>query len=550
MYGMSNKVVHASANDNTQLTQEMGNQDEVNIPKEYRSFMASAVGKSEEEPIIREDLSELRYLVNMPVYSNSNLDFLQYCTNLGFVTLDLFENSPKAYQSLSKSIGKIGNKEFSVTLTCAGEDSFELTATDISKLNNISSISISGIGLAPGCEEELNKFEVLRLSPQGKIIKDETGDLTADFYYNQGDIDFSKLTGLKRIEFHYDPGTLAIFFNSEEYNTLVESGVKVGFKDEWVDEETGEYIHEASRSKYIKINKKLDKIVDELNINQDSTPQEKIDAVLLYVLEHSEYDDYIRENTYGNDPDEWSSEVENAMSSFYNDGILYGFLYKKTQICGNYAAGVESLLDRVANPDLSAYITSQSHAWNIIKIGDESYYLDATWLDDHCCTIWEDSGEVEKTYDSDGTLLGEGHTVIGREEYDAEKHIQEGSTDKLNWYHESISPENMRRLEESDVDEKLSHDPNYIPSYMLSEEKTIDLTDKNVNVTINGVTIAVSSTALVGALLGAGLAIAAGKKRKRNREAQYRRKQLDSMLYGDSYNYSSDSFGSGSYRRN
>ena len=140
---MSNKVVHASANDNTQLTQEMGNQDEVNIPKEYRSFMASAVGKSEEEPIIREDLSELRYLVNMPVYSNSNLDFLQYCTNLGFVTLDLFENSPKAYQSLSKSIGKIGNKEFSVTLTCAGEDSFELTATDISKLNNISSISIS-----------------------------------------------------------------------------------------------------------------------------------------------------------------------------------------------------------------------------------------------------------------------------------------------------------------------------------------------------------------------------------------------------------------------
>ena len=64
--------------------------------------------------------------------------------------------------------------------------------------------------LVPGVEEKLNELETLRLGSNLNV-----------------DIDFTKLTNLKHLDLiEIEPYTLAMHFNKEEYNTLLNALLK------------------------------------------------------------------------------------------------------------------------------------------------------------------------------------------------------------------------------------------------------------------------------------------------------------------------------------
>lgn len=57
----------------------------------------------------------------------------------------------------------------------------------------------------------------------------------------------------------------------------------------------------------------------------------------------------------------------------------YGLLVNKTSVCQGYAYGMKYLLRKLGIP--CDVVTGGGHAWNIVNIDGENYYVDATWDD-------------------------------------------------------------------------------------------------------------------------------------------------------------------------
>ena len=526
--------------------------EEVKIPEEWKGKIAGKVGK---DVITKDDLQKIEFLVVTDLELVEDMSFLQYCTNLKDVYLTVQEgksikplfNLPNL-EHLYLTI-KVDNLDFlndlsnmqsleKLDLNILWND-VDLTSDIQNKLldqfPNLKKLSLSGISISnlkvwPGCEERLNKLEEL--------------DITfSTFAY---DLDFKKLTGLKKLSFkNAKPYDIAVFLSTEEYNTLVNSGVEVEFESEEV------------RALYLKTAEKLDKIVEELDLREDSTDQEKIDAVLIYVLEHLQYDEELKEKT------RQGTKTSQDSQQFYEKGMLYAVFEKETAICGNYAALVEALMDRISVPEQSIFITNGNnenpHAWNYVKVDGELYLVDATWLDDNYALI----ENIEEVKDESGNIVS--HTMTF-DVVEAQEAIRQGITQKLKWYLEDPSPEHI-----SEIDERGVHTAN-IPSYMLSEEKereeviepkqieriekdsstaipeikeeTIpDITDKKVKIKIGKKEIIISGGALIGIMSGLGVAIAVKKKKEKER----RRRQEYDKYFTSNYNSYDDPF-SADYR--
>ena len=79
--------------------------------------------------------------------------------------------------------------------------------------------------------------------------------------------------------------------------------------------------------------------------------------------------------------------TEYAEGSSYNQSVVSVFLNKKT-VCAGYAKAMQYLLHELDIP--CAYVTgmaasgdgnADSHAWNVVKLDQDYYYIDATWGD-------------------------------------------------------------------------------------------------------------------------------------------------------------------------
>ncbi len=65
-----------------------------------------------------------------------------------------------------------------------------------------------------------------------------------------------------------------------------------------------------------------------------------------------------------------------------DDQSIAGVFWKKSAVCAGYAGAVQYLLERLDIPciyvDGSTKGSTEGHAWDIVKIGQEYYYVDAT----------------------------------------------------------------------------------------------------------------------------------------------------------------------------
>ena len=317
------------------------------------------------------------------------------------------------------------------------------------------------------------------------------------------------------------PYDIAVYLNSFEYNSLISKGVTIKFSDE------------SAKNKYLNASSKLDEIVSKLDVSKDDSTEDNMNAILIYVMENLSYDEEVSKMISNN------IDTDDKASEFYEEGRLYGSLYKNSAICGNYAALIEALMDRVDLPQNSYFVLSDNHAWNLIRIDGEPYYVDATWMDSFTKSIQQSN----ETYDENG------HKVVSLSfltKY-ASDYIKEGNTDELDWYRESINYDDIESKDKNN-----SHIASYLPKYATKiEEKNNDKvdsdvkgessdakdisSDEKVKVKIGTKEILIGSGALI-AIIGAacGTVIAIKKKKEKER----RQRMMMSGMYGYDYDNS------------
>ena len=115
-------------------------------------------------------------------------------------------------------------------------------------------------------------------------------------------------------------------------------------------------------------------------IPEDAGDYEKVRIVYTYVIDHNQY------------------------QTGEDDQSIAGVFWKKSAVCAGYAGAVQYLLERLDIPciyvDGSTKGSTEGHAWDIVKIGQEYYYVDAT------------NGDQPDFLNGDAAQLEEHKTII------------------------------------------------------------------------------------------------------------------------------------------
>lgn len=116
--------------------------------------------------------------------------------------------------------------------------------------------------------------------------------------------------------------------------------------------------------------RETEKYIDEVlknTIIEGMTTQEKLKALHDYIVQYSEYD----------------SNYENELNLYgkgtHQSNTSYGLFKNKIAICTGYADTLALLFDKIGVDNFK--IASETHIWNVVKIDDTYYHIDATWDD-------------------------------------------------------------------------------------------------------------------------------------------------------------------------
>ena len=488
----------------------------VEIPEAYKYEVYDLCGKEDEEPITVGDLNSInsKFMV-LSIVDGESLEWLNYVGNVEYLTMIIHADD----MSVLKDVKKLqGIKNLSIQAPYLTP--IELKIEDFAFLRNsdcIKELSVSGyVSMEPGFLEALTGIKKLSLFlPDGNNV-----------------YDCSKLGFLDELELQ-DPYTAAVYITQEDYDCLLKNGVKVTFSSE------------GELETFKEINKRLDQIVARLGVNENSTEQEKLDAILCYVLDTLTYDPVVSEAIRTN-------QLHDELTrSFYTEGLLYGALEKDTAICGNYTALTNALAERL---DLDTYyLLSEDHAWSLVEVEGEQYYVDSTWLD----AGFTYKKETKYEYDESGRITSQSgwFTPIS-----AAETIRDGNKDELEWYMED--PESYPKSEtqaESHIvinlpsffginpqeesgkqheatspqeDEKEHEDT----SPQEDEKEPINLDGKDVELRLGNKVWIISGAAVIGILTALGGAVAVKKhKEKKERERRRRERQYNPFDEYDSF---------------
>ncbi len=118
-----------------------------------------------------------------------------------------------------------------------------------------------------------------------------------------------------------------------------------------------------------KVSDKIQEVLDSFHFRKSASEYEKIRAVYNYIYQNVEYDNVHKKNEY-----------------YHLKSTAYGALIYHRAVCQGYAVLLYRML-RESGIDVriitgTAQISDGStefHAWNIVRIGEQYYNLDVTW---------------------------------------------------------------------------------------------------------------------------------------------------------------------------
>ena len=112
----------------------------------------------------------------------------------------------------------------------------------------------------------------------------------------------------------------------------------------------------------LKIDKKINSIINELNINDYSNVEDKIKAFHDYIANTNKYD----------------KNKESGLST-YNSDTAIGTLFEGYSICSGYTDTLAIFLSKIGLDNVK--IANDKHTWNVVKINNKWKHIDLTWED-------------------------------------------------------------------------------------------------------------------------------------------------------------------------
>lgn len=489
--------VEAEAKNESEIAQEQSIEDtkRAEIPTYYSDTIGNYLGKDQ---LSTEDLKSIKEITDWPIMvrDNESLSWLNNCESLEKISFGLYNLEDT---SMFQDVKELPNLK-SINFNSLIESEYTISKEDfdfLTKSKNLETIDLACANVEEGFIESITNLKTLKVSSEMPNLK----------------FDYKKLTFLENLEFTgEDPYNVATNLTMDEYNTLVENGVNVTFDSEEI------------KNKFLEVNQELENIVKSLDATKDSSDQEKLDAILIYTLDHLTYDEEVSEKLGTGE------NIDELTRSFYKGGNLYGALEKDSAICGNYAALVSALASRL---DLNTeYLISHTHSWNLVEIEGQQYYVDATWL--------------ESQTETDPVTTKEGNMIITRyNKINAEEKIKEGETDEIKWYMED--PTEIETLDSSgqhdalNISSTITIKPIEEVSNIVPEEQETkkDTTNKKFEISVGPKTFVIAGGALIGIALGLGGAVAISK----NKNKHHRPKKENVEITPPKYTDSLDEFG-------
>lgn len=250
---------------------------------------------------------------------------------------------------------------------------------------------------AAGCQSSGGSDEstaaILKEAKHGGVIPEETEDIRTGYYYSQLEeeekgIYRQLLKGIQEFQEEIELGSgdkdlidrvytavlcdrMEIFWvkNASTYYTTL-------YDDYAVFEPNYEKTKEEAIDVSAQMEETADAIAGEIDGAQGS-PYEKVKAVYEYIINNTQYMD--------------AQDDQNIVSVFQNH----------QSVCAGYASSVKYILDRLGIPCIYVQGTSLEtgigHAWNIVELDGEYYYVDATYGD-------PDSADSQGSGDAEGIL--------------------------------------------------------------------------------------------------------------------------------------------------
>ena len=152
-----------------------------------------------------------------------------------------------------------------------------------------------------------------------------------------------------------------------------------------------DFLHRTTQAQEKAVDAKVDQILQELNVD-GKTDVEKVYAIYDYMINHIRYDyEHLDDTTY--------------MQKY----TAYAALVENTSVCMGYALAFYRLA--LACGVDARYINSDpmNHAWDIVKVDGQYYYLDATWDE----KITHDTADLPGSYFLRGTESWQRVHVLG-----------------------------------------------------------------------------------------------------------------------------------------
>ena len=120
------------------------------------------------------------------------------------------------------------------------------------------------------------------------------------------------------------------------------------------------------------VSQKVSEILNSLKFSRNTPEEEKIRKIHDYVCEHVSYDLIHQKNEH------YHLKVTAYRALLYGQAVCQGYAVAIYRLLRESGIDVRIVTGMAQKPDG----TQEFHAWNLVKIGELWYHLDATWDDE------------------------------------------------------------------------------------------------------------------------------------------------------------------------